>query len=53
MTANIAKNSKLPIAIFSLEMSKEQLSLRLLALSRELKEIVCGREDLSKMNMNS
>lgn len=31
MTANIAKNSKLPIAIFSLEMSKEQLSLRLLA----------------------
>ncbi|YAI82115.1 MAG: replicative DNA helicase [cyanobacterium endosymbiont of Rhopalodia sterrenbergii] len=31
MAANIAKNSKLPIAIFSLEMSKEQLSLRLLA----------------------
>ncbi|BAP17905.1 replicative DNA helicase [cyanobacterium endosymbiont of Epithemia turgida] len=31
IAANIAKNSKLPIAIFSLEMSKEQLSLRLLA----------------------
>ncbi len=31
MAANIAKNSQLPIAIFSLEMSKEQLSLRLLA----------------------
>jgi replicative DNA helicase len=31
IATNIAKNSKLPIAIFSLEMSKEQLSLRLLA----------------------
>ncbi|BBA80247.1 hypothetical protein RGRSB_1878 [cyanobacterium endosymbiont of Rhopalodia gibberula] len=31
MATNIAKNSRLPIAIFSLEMSKEQLSLRLLA----------------------
>ncbi|QUS60400.1 replicative DNA helicase [Synechocystis sp. PCC 7339] len=31
IAANIAKNQNLPVAIFSLEMSKEQLALRLLA----------------------
>ncbi|ACK68051.1 replicative DNA helicase [Rippkaea orientalis PCC 8801] len=31
MAANVAQKSQLPVAIFSLEMSKEQLSLRLLA----------------------
>ena len=36
LVAHIAKNFNLPVAIFSLEMSKEQLSMRLLASEAEI-----------------
>ncbi|HAC65380.1 MAG TPA: replicative DNA helicase [Cyanothece sp. UBA12306] len=56
VASNIAKKSQLPVAIFSLEMSKEQLSLRLLAAESKIEgnRLRTGRfvqSEYEKLNM--
>jgi replicative DNA helicase len=49
---NIAEFHKLPVAVFSLEMSKEQLVQRMLASELRLKVTICGLGELHKISGN-